>query len=584
MPIGGTRQSNVVAGSAYRKDPLYAYAESFKEAANLILNENGYDIFEEPQRVMRKSASKNIMKKFFVENMIDTNNPMYDAKDIDDQRLMAEAQFDNDVEAMLEHSAPADLAPVVGMSLPIHKFILMNNVYDKGGIQKVTAVQPQFTISLERLMLVKPDGTEIDMFLQQNEIAAAINSTNPEKIIELTLPVAEDLDIVGTYFGGSSLDNLDVSTRIVALEMEGVQINVGDIKPDENGYLLRNGEVATEDSVETVWFPVDIRFAANYGGPNHFDRAVTAPYTLTFKDGNNSGAVTSKRAIITGTMNKNRFNIQDLAGVVKKVRLAAKLDSSSAMMETCSTKWDVTTSWVEIGNRPAINTTISPNEVKDIAAMYNVNQLTKTMSQFKIAMSEYKDSEIKRNLDESYKRLDERRGGYGEFDFAPPAEYALTAIEYRSKMFMDFLDGFCTKMLQVLNDPNMTFTIFGDPTIVRKITPKEYSYTSPANIGAVTLDYTQTICNLTDKRVYNFIGSDKLRGTNELTIILNPHNSERIVYRIYDYQMYVSNEIRNIANPALPAVHAFERWEFAEFMSVQSRVKILNADAVATVH
>lgn len=576
MPIGGTRSNTAVAGSAYRKDPLYEYANSFKEAANIILNEDGYDIFEEPQRVLRRSNSKNTMKKFFLENMFDVDNPLYDAKDIEDQRAMAEAQFENDVEAMFEHAAPAELAPVVGLTLPIHKFILMNNVFDKGGIQKVTAVQPQFTISLERLFLIKPDGTEIDMFLQQNEIAGAINSTNPEKIIDLTLPVTEETDIIGTYFGGSSLDNLDISTRIVALEVENVKIEVGDIKPDANGYVVKNGEVATSESTETVWFPVDIRFTPNYGGPNHFDRAVTAPYTITYKDATNSGAVTSKKVIITGTMNKNRFNIEDLAHNIKKVRLAAKLDSSNAMQETCRTYWKVTTDFVEIGNRPAINTTISPNEVKDIAAMYNVNQLTKHMSMFKTVLSEYKDHEIKNFLDEDYKRLDERRGMYDEFDFAPPAEYALTALEYRSKMFMDFLDHFCSKMLQVLNDPNMTFTIYGDPLLIRKITPKEYSYAAPGNIGPVTLDYTQTICNMTDKRVYNFIGSDKMRNTDELMIILNPHNSERICYRIYDYQLYVSNEIRNISNPSLPSIHAFERWEIYDYQGCQSRVKILN--------
>ena len=131
-------------------------------------------------------------------------------------------------------------------------------------------------------------------------------------------------------------------------------------------------------------------------------------------------------------------------------------------------------------------------------------------------------------------------------------------------------------MLQVLNDPNMTITIFGDPRIVRKITPKEYAYTSPQSIGPVTLDYTQTIVNLSDKRTYNFVGSDKMRNTNELVIILNPHNSERITLRIYDYQLYVSNEIRNIANPALPAIHAFERWILKDYQPVIGKVQILN--------
>ena len=68
----------------------------------------------------------------------------------------------------------------------------------------------------------------------------------------------------------------------------------------------------------------------------------------------------------------------------------------------------------------------------------------------------------------------------------------------------------------------------------------------------------------------------KLRGTTNFILILCPRNSERIIYRIYDYQMYVSNEIRNVDNYALPAVHAFERWKFVEYQPVQGRVKILH--------
>ena len=208
--------------------------------------------------------------------------------------------------------------------------------------------------------------------------------------------------------------------------------------------------------------------------------------------------------------------------------------------------------------------------------MYNVNQLTKLMSLYKTAMANYKDDTIKNGLDESFVKLNPRVKSQGTFDFAPRDGFALDHVEWRSRTFMDYLDDFVTVMLQVLNDPNMTISIVGDPRIVRKITPKEYSYTAPSSIGPVELDYTQTIVNSSDKRVYNFVGSDKMRGTNELMVILNPRNSERIVYRLYDYQMYVSNEIRNAANPALPALHAFERFKLVEYQAVQGRIQITN--------
>ena len=577
MPVLGQRQKDyVTTGESYRKDNNYPMAKAFAETAKMILKEDGLDIFEEPQKIVRRADSRESMRKFFTEGFFDEKCALYDAEDIEDLREMADAQFENDASAMLEHAAPADYSPIVGMALPIHKLILMNNVFDKGGIQKVTAVQPKFTISLERRILVKPDGTEIDMFLEQNKMTAAIDSTNPTKEIELDLPVTQDIDIIGTYFNGTALDNLDISTFISYVQVKDMQFDVGDILPDANGFIRKNGEVATETVVRDAWIPVDIRFTPNYGGPNHFDRAVTAPKTITYKDGTDGGAVKELKFVISGGMNKNRFVIADLNNVIKKIILTAKIDSSSAMLETCHTYWKVDTDIVEIGSATPINTTISPDEVKDISALYNVNQLTKHMSMFKTVMSNYKDDKIRENLDASFDRLDERTSFQDSFDFAPPAEYALTAVEYRSKMFMDFLDTFTTYMLWVLNDPNMTFTIFGDPQVVRKITPKEYTYTAPASIGPVELDYTQTIVNLSDKRVYNFIGSDKLRNTNELIILINPHNSERIIYRIYDYQLYVSNEIRNIANPALPAIHAFERWKFVEYQPVQGRVQIKN--------
>ena len=163
----------------------------------------------------------------------------------------------------------------------------------------------------------------------------------------------------------------------------------------------------------------------------------------------------------------------------------------------------------------------------------------------------------------------------GKFDFAPRDGYALDHVEWRHKTFFDALDTYVTELLQVLGDPNMTVSIFGRPDTVRKITPTEYSYQTPDNIGAVELDFTKTVVT-SDKRVYNFVSSQKLKDSTELIIVLCPRNTNRIVYRIYDYQMYFSNEIRNASNPTLPAIHAYERWKFKDYQPVQGRIQILN--------
>lgn len=575
--IAGTRKQATVGAKAYRNDPLYAFGKAFTEAANDILTVENYDLFAEPLRAVRSTNAREALKEFFCSNFVDDENPTLTAEQLEDMHEDAEAMFENDMEAIQENSYMSEYSPMVGMALPIHKLILMNNVFSQGGgIQTVTAVQPNFTISMERRILVTPEGEEIDMFLEQNRITDAIDSTAPTKEFELTIPQMEgDTDIIGNL-GGTATDELSSTTRISGIYVENVYFAEGDHLPVD-GWYSNKGPIATAADVglQNVWFRVNIPFTPSYGGPNRNERVLNQPVTIKYKK-DASGAVEVLTDTIFGTMNSSKIGIQTLQSKIKKVKIAAKLNTSNAQLDTVSVKWRVDSDYVEIPEATPINTTVSPEEVKDIAAMYDANQVTKIMSMTKTVLSEYKDMKIKRQLDESYQEMDERTSFAGEFDFAPTEGYALDWVTFRAATFMDYLDDLVTQMLQVLNDPNMTVTIYGDPRIVRKVTPSEYAYQAPANIGPVTLDYTQTIVNTKDHRVYNFVGSDKLRNTNELMIILNPRNTERICYRIYNYQMYISNEIRNAANPSLPAIHSFERWLLKPYQPVQSRIKILN--------
>ena len=578
--IAGTRQKNVT--NSYRNDPLYAYAKAFTEAAQSILTTENYDIFAEPTRAIRSNAVRESLKEFFCENFVNEADETKTADQIEEEQEDVEAQFENDMEAMQENAYMSEYAPMVGMALPIHKLILMNNVFAQGnGIQKVTALQPNFTINMERRILVTPAGEEIDMFIQQNQIADAIDATAPTKNIELTLPqtggaAATDVDVIAEL-SGTSMDELSTETHVAGIYVENVYVAEGDRLPDADGWFSTKGEIATADKagLYNVWFPVNIGFTPSYGGPNRLERVLSKPVTIRYKK-NEAGEVETLTDTLFGAMDNNKITLTAVKGKITKVMLAAKLSTSNAMLDTCSVKWNIDSDYVEIPEATPINTTISPEEVKDVAAMYDANQVTKVMSITKSVLSEYKDMKIKRQLDASYARMDERTSFAGEFDFAVPEGYALDWVTYRQATFMDYFDDLVTRMLQVLNDPNMTITVFGDPRVVRKITPTDYTYQAPANIGPVTLDYTQTVVNTKDQRVYNFVGSDKLRNTNELMVLLNPRNSERICYRIYDYQLYISNEIRNAANPSLPAIHSFERWILKEYQPVQARISILH--------
>lgn len=577
MPVVGTRPSKQT-GNSYVRDALYPFAQEFKKVTDGIVNESGIDLFSEPQRAYRRASSKEAMRRFFVENCVDTSESNYmTPEEREDVVKCMEEQFENDLEAMNEHAVLPEYNPIVGMALPIHKLILMNMVFDKGAIQKVTAIAPKFTISLERRILVTPSGEEIDMFTQQNLMTDAIDSTAPFTEIVLNIPEAGTTDVLGALGGAAPLDNLALDTYISGLFVEGVYYEEGDKIPNADGYVTEESEEATAAGTHDTWYKVNIKFNPNYGGPNHLERIVTQPVRIPMKtlDASNNVVPMILEDTVSASFDKNRFTVQSF-GKVTKVKIKTRLDTSNGMLETCSVKWKVDTELVEIGTSIPINTTITPEEIKDLAALYQVNQLTKLMGMFKTALANYKDDKILQGLNESYDTLHPTCKTYGTFDFAPRDGYALDHVEWRHKTFFDYLDSQVTKLLQVLNDPNVTIAIFGDPDLIRKITPKEYTYQAPAAIGPVELTYTQTVVNASDKRVYNLLGSDKLRGSDTLIIILNPRNTDRIIYRIYDYQMYVSNEIRNAKNPALPALHCFERWLLKPYMAVQGRIRILN--------
>ena len=557
----------------YKSDPMHSYVESFVQLAEGILNESATDIYAEPSRAFMMKGANEALKQFFVENSYDPAGMTPD--EIEDHIATMEQQYDNDRRGILEHVTGSYMNPMIGISIPMHKFILMNMVFDKGSIPKFVSRSPKFTISMEYRILVDTEGNELDFFYDQNLMTDAIEKTAAETEFELpALPFTDDNEIVHTYLGGlAGADHLSIATRVSAFKITDQYFEIGDILPDpETGYIEPDGEVATSAGVREVWVRCNYPFTPVYG---EVERGLMANVSYEYKVNDGGVKVQKITDLISGTMHNDRLNVQVLKGNIKGIRVTSRLDTSNARLTTCSVRWKEKTDIVEIEPAIPIDVTISPEETKDIAALYNVNQVTKLMSMIKTVLGNYKDDLIRRKLDYSYKTMDTRSKTYSEFDYAPREGYHGDHVEWRQKTFFDFFDTQMTKLYQVLNDPNMTVSVFGDPDLVRKITPVSYSYQTPSAIGPVQLDFTKTVVT-SDNRVYNFIGSDKLRGSTEFIVILCPKGTDRIIYRIYDYQMYISNEIRNADNPALPNIHAFERWKFVEYQPVQGRINILH--------
>ena len=319
MIVGTRQKSNTIGNAAsYRHDPLYPYAKAFVETCQNIFTNETVDLFAEPSRAIRSNAVKEALRENFCNNFVDDANVTKTPDQIEEMHEDVDAMFENDLSAITEHAYMSDFMPMVGMALPIHKLILMNNVFSQGdGIQTVTAVQPGFTVSLERRILVTPTGEEIDMFLEQNRIADAIDATAPIKDFEVELPQKEgDTDFIAEL-GGNPRSDLSIATHVSGIYVEGVYIAEGQPLPDENDWYSNKGKPATAEEAGTynVYFPVNLGFTPLYGKPGQADRGLNQPITLKYVK-NASGDVEVLKDTLFGTLNNGKISLVSLNGNV----------------------------------------------------------------------------------------------------------------------------------------------------------------------------------------------------------------------------------------------------------------------------
>ena len=587
MPSVGIRKNPNMGN--FSKDPMYAYAAQFCDVQKNILRESQVDYAMEPQRALAFKSNVDALKSFFIENsVVGSPEVMSTEKYQDEVDMMSEA-FQNDIQAVREN-AVAGLAtwnPMIGLSLPMHKYLMLNCVFSQC-VPRFVAKAPSWTESIETRYMVDPNtGKKIDIANQQNQIYKVWKSANAPVEVAVSLPEMKSVDILDKYFGVSRIShNLSTATHISAIAVED-DYEKGDVVVTIGNDGKVTESEAAADGHGLVWKPWKAEFTPGYGDANRIIVApvdvMTSNTTTTPGTGGADPVTTTEEVVIHDTLfatqSENMFEINSTSGNIKAVKIWARYDASSRMRKTPRVEWGEKTIFVQIPENDGITVPVTPEEVKDIGALYGINQVTKYMSMIKDVLENVKDDDIHEQLDQSFMRLDDEHKLAKTVDFAPRDGYYSDHLEWLQKTFMNTLDQFITGLITVLRDPNMEISIIGRPGLIRQITPIEYTYQTPSNLGPIDLDFRKTVVT-SDKRVYNFVSSDKLFGNDNLIVLLNPKNTNRIVYRIYDYQFYISNEIRDAENPQLPALTAFQRYRFWELFGVQGRLMVANASGL----
>lgn len=449
MPVvsGGNTVDKDSILRGYEKDKMYGLAKDFLQVANAGLDE-GYDIYSEPQKFINEASLRNSMEQFFLENTFDRKDPDFqDAAAVRDHDLMLSTLFKNDIQGISEAAPLGSFNPVVGITFPMHKNLLMTTVFDKGAIPKAVADTPQFTLTMETRTMYSPDGREIDMFLEQNKIKDMIERSVPHKDVVIMLPEDQETDVLGLLGVDKSKTTANISraTKVTKILVSQAYILKGEEYYDSDAKVIKVADAAVpaSDKLYKVITIEPIRFVASYG---QYDRTFQKRIDLIVPTDAN-GAVKQHIFQFAGSMHKNKFTFMASDPEVKGVVLSAQLDVSSAAYETPKVKWSARTDFFEIPEAPHITVTVSPEETKDVQAMYNVNQLTKLLSMIKLSLLNYKDDKILESLDESFINMPSTSKVSGAFNFCPPDGYLGSHVTWRYETFMDYLDTQVTYLL-----------------------------------------------------------------------------------------------------------------------------------------
>ena len=591
--LGSKPEVNKELLRGYEHDTMHESAAAFLDLAQAAKQESGLDIFAQPRDFLTNSITKDELRNYFVQESYDENDPKYaDPAVLREHLDNMSALFENDVDGFITESTNLGAySPVIGMALPIHKNILMNAVYDQV-MPKDVSRSPKFTLTMEIRTLVDTKGNKYDMFAEQNRIKGVIEDSVPSFDHVITaLPEQEATDFIQEAISAGipcdkNVANLSIRTEVLGVVVENVWVEPGEFYWDAAAKkeVVNSGVAAAHP----VLFKIHAFFTPGYGDHT---RQMHRAFMISFNKA--AGRPCTAKGTLMGYLKDNNrmflqaapMNVKDLTtGVeafdttthtISALVVHAVLDVSSAAFPTPKVEWSSTTDIFQIPEAPHVTVPITPEEVKDIQALYDVNQVTKLMSMVRLALIHWKDDSIRDRLDESYLAMPAQKQYKAAFDWTPPMNYTDLPVRWRNGQFMDRLETMVTEMLQELNDENMTIAIFGRPDLIRRIAPQQYQFQTASNIGPVQLDFTRTVVTA-EHRVYNFISTQKMRNNNNFVVLLIPRNSMRITYKVIDYQMYLSNEIRDAKQTALPAFTAFERWLFLQYQPVQGRVHIFN--------
>lgn len=534
--------------------------ESLMATFNCSIARNGMSVLQDP-------SVRDFVKQSFIEGAFDPLNFDADEDAINEHIEFLEKKFDNNIKAMfntiLESAGTnqslglTNLNAIVGLSLPISKDILMNNMF-VNTLPSMVADNKILNKQFEIRRLIDPvSGNSIDLYREQNKIFELLYKSNPTKIYSIQR--GETVNLVEKLSLGQNenIDNVKVAKVTVSIDLKE-----GDIMPD--------GSKVESDKTEDVTLNLGgLQLNQTYNDP-------TLYYPIQF-NGRNVGAF-----VLTRRYNELTLFTQDEK--VKSVEVICVKDNSVLSTTPPRVEWEIRSEQISIDNQVFVATNYTPQTVYDHKTLHNVDILGTIIETTRTVLEDYKDVYLIESLNADFERMHPTQKVTMEVDFAAKDGYHDSIQAWIDNIFPFRLNDMIDSLFRIINDPNAEVLIYGKPSLIGKVMPKNESgkitnFRSP-NRSNQNVEFAKSTYSMQNRKV-SFISSQKLQNkqngsdNNEFMVILNPTN-ERTMYKLVEYQTYLGGEIKPAASAHLPTITAFDRFELIKFEAVQGRIRVLN--------
>lgn len=551
-------QSNVVGSfitdrNVDFKENVKSMLENFRGAYSMDAVDDIVKVLKAD--VLKEDYKERLMGDVLSESMDDSYLAMMPAK--------MEQLFENTSLEIVKESAIGQLAPIVGLSLPILKKNYLE-CHSKDIVMTEVPSKPIVKVAFERKFLKDKGGNKhyIPEIFYNEDYKEVLELSKGKPINTAWFPEGANLPIqdlnILQLSGGTmeTRDSLAYDFHVQAVQIETI------------------GQDGTSKELTTV---SGLNIAP--------DMAANGAFTYRVKATGGNGEVVED--ILTGQVDfyYGKVSVASTAGKIKKVQFGGHL-SNENNLETVELDRERETREWKIPDGQRINTGLTIEKIKDYKALFNIDVTTEVISDISTVLTQFEDSDIMSFLDKSIDRWRGRKDlpfGYSEgfvesftFSAVPPANIMIptsawigTELKYNLNREIDYLK-------EKLKTQDIMFVIYGNPGNITLIQDDvKWIIDEDTKIGGIQLDYRFGVMTTNKNRIH-VVSSMKVARDKGIRIIAFPLSKEVITFKHLKYSLNIENVYRNPFTPLTPNVMGTSRYLTTEVLPVQGEFKITN--------